>query len=306
MKRLTLYAIAGLALVAGFLSAPMSPILEAAARVIDSKLSVGESATRTSPTLADTLTIADPTGSISVRQIRSDTDVAYPFQTFEHRTTATGAAVSKYEWRIDSSGNLILHDDIAAADRITVGFTTGVVTFGVAPTFSALTATRVPFAGVAGALTDDADLTFVTDTLSATKVNTSGVQGAYATKTLVDAAAAAAFVKITMPSNSYIGGNIDYSVESSDATDFQARSGNLVFSAVSKVAAITCTVGTVTTAVEVIATSSGTLANTFSCADATGGVLNILTAADSSLTPTTLRIRYRVNTTNSGVTVAPQ
>jgi hypothetical protein len=164
----------------------------------------------------------------------------------------------------------------------------------------------VPFAGVAGALTDDADLTFATDTLSATKVNTSGVQGAYATKALVDAAAAAAFVKVTMPSDSYIGGNVEYSVEASDATDFQARSGVLAFSAVSKVAAITCTVATVSAAVEVVAVSAGTLANTFTCADGTGGLLELRAAADSSLTPTTLRIRYRVNTTNSGVTVTAQ
>ena len=43
--------------------------------------------------------------------------------------------------------------------------TSGVVTFG------SLTATRVPFAGVGGLLSDDADLTFVTDTLTATKVS---------------------------------------------------------------------------------------------------------------------------------------
>lgn len=37
-------------------------------------------------------------------------------------------------------------------------------------TVGSLTATRIPFAGVGGLLTDDADLTFVTDTLTATKV----------------------------------------------------------------------------------------------------------------------------------------
>lgn len=39
-----------------------------------------------------------------------------------------------------------------------------------APTFSALTSGRIPIAGTAGLLGDDADLTFATDTLSATKL----------------------------------------------------------------------------------------------------------------------------------------
>ena len=58
---------------------------------------------------------------------------------------------------------------------LTVAIVTSGAISGAAITSSVLTAGRVPIAGTAGLIGDDADLTFLTDTLSATKVATSNV-----------------------------------------------------------------------------------------------------------------------------------
>lgn len=58
---------------------------------------------------------------------------------------------------------------------LTVAIVTSGAISGAAITSSVLTAGRVPIAGTAGLIGDDADLTFVTDTLSATKIATSNV-----------------------------------------------------------------------------------------------------------------------------------
>jgi hypothetical protein len=128
-------------------------------------------------------------------------------------------------------------------------------------------------------------------------VQMAGIQGGYAAKTLVSGAAAAAFANVAVPAGSTAGGYIAYCYESTDSTDYQSRCGLIPFAAVAKATAITCTVGTVTSATEVVAVSAGTLTGTISCADATGNVLALKATSTSSLTLGTgyNRIRYRIS-----------
>ena len=114
------------------------------------------------------------------------------------------------------------------------------------------------------------------------------------------------FVKIAVPSGSFVGGVISYDLQATDATDYQDRAGFLPFSAVNKAGTITCAVGTPTSASEIVSLSTGTFTNTFACADATGNVLNLQATAVPSLTPGTLQIKYRVIMGNTTNTVTPQ
>lgn len=140
-------------------------------------------------------------------------------------------------------------------------------------------------------------------TLTNTQIQVAAIGGNNTAKALTESSATT-FVKITMTSGSRWVGNIVYSIEANDATDFQVRGGTVPVVAVDKAGVITCTVGTVGAATEVAAVSTGTLTNTFTCADATGNVLNILANATSSLTQTTLQIRYRVEQIGTNVITA--
>lgn len=126
-------------------------------------------------------------------------------------------------------------------------------------------------------------------------------------KTLTESSATS-FVQISVASGTATGGTITYEVEANDSTDFQSRSGILPFSVVNKGGTETCTVGTVTTATEVVALSSAaTLANTFTCDTSPTNGVNIQANAVSSLTQTTLRINYSVHLTGFATnTVTPQ
>lgn len=131
-----------------------------------------------------------------------------------------------------------------------------------------------------------------------------GTQGNATLKTLTESVATT-FVKVSVATGSFVSGAVDYGIEANDASDFQVRGGIIPFTAVNKAGTITCTVGTVGTATEVASVSTGTLTNTFTCADAGSGVLDLKANAVSSLTQTTLRIRYRVNVLGT-TTVAAQ
>lgn len=122
---------------------------------------------------------------------------------------------------------------------------------------------------------------------------TGGLQGNNTVKALTESSATT-FVKITMSSGSTASGDLIYAIEANDASDRQVRSGRIPWTAVDKAGTITCTVGTVGAATEVAAVSTGTLTNTFTCADAGSNVLDLKANAVSSLTQTTLQIRYRV------------
>lgn len=146
--------------------------------------------------------------------------------------------------------------------------------------------------------------TFTNMTTSGVVTNTGSVQGTATAKALTESSATI-FATLTVSSGSRVGGFVRYTIDADDGTDFQARSGYLPFSAVNKAGTITCTVGTVTSASEVVAVSSGTLTNTFTCADATGGVLNLLANATSSLTQTTLEIRPQVYVNGTSTVTYP-
>lgn len=116
------------------------------------------------------------------------------------------------------------------------------------------------------------------------------------TKTLTDNSATA-FVRLTMSSGSTIGGRVLYQVGATDATDFQSRSGLMVFSAVNKAGTITCTVSNplAISEEEVVAVSTGTLTNNgFTCADAGTNLLALSANMDSSLSGPTVTMKYTV------------
>lgn len=125
------------------------------------------------------------------------------------------------------------------------------------------------------------------------------------TKTLTESSATS-FVDVAVASGSFVGGKIEYTINANDASDFQARSGVLPFVAVNKGGTVTCTVGTVGAATEVVAVSAGTLTNTFTCADSTSNSVLLKANAVSSLTQTTLAIHYRVTISSGTATVTPQ
>lgn len=154
--------------------------------------------------------------------------------------------------------------------------------------------------------TDMSSPTITTPTLSgAITLSGSPAWKGTATAKALTESSATIFATVTVPSGGRIGGFVEYTIDADDATDFQARSGVLPFSAVNKAGTITCTVGTVSAATEVVAVSTGTLTNTFTCADATGNVMNLLANSVSSLTQTTLEIRPVVHVFGSATVTYP-
>ena len=115
-----------------------------------------------------------------------------------------------------------------------------------------------------------------------------------------------AFVRISCADDSSLGGVIHYAIYAKDAgNDMQLRTGSVNFAIVNKTggAGLTCGLGTVIN--EAVTTSSGTLTVTFD-ADVSGAdVADIRANAVSSLTETTLDIRYRVEIFGPSTTVTP-
>jgi hypothetical protein len=119
------------------------------------------------------------------------------------------------------------------------------------------------------------------------------------------AATPTGFVDIPVASDARIGGVIEYCVEADDGTDFQIESGLIKFAATNKA-------GTVSTAtptdcgapLQVL--DSGTLTVAFT-ATAGADKITINCDAASSLTETTLRIRFRphINSSTTAIPVAP-
>lgn len=135
------------------------------------------------------------------------------------------------------------------------------------------------------------------------------IQGNNAVKALTEGSATT-FVTITVPSNSSASGKIQYAIEANDATDYQNRSGELYFSAVNKAGTTTIQLfraqgsTTVDNTTDGVAVSAGTLTNTFTATDGGSGAVQIKANATSSLTQTTLQIRYRVEILNTN-TITP-
>ena len=134
-------------------------------------------------------------------------------------------------------------------------------------------------------------------------VSGASIQGARS-KTLTESAATS-FVTIGVASGSYVGGYVEYSIVSDDGVDYQCRSGILPFALVNKAGTETATIGTVTSATEVVAVSTGTLTNTFTADTTPTNGVSIQSNAVSSLTQTTLAIKYMVRITSGTAMVTP-
>ena len=115
---------------------------------------------------------------------------------------------------------------------------------------------------------------------------------------------ATAFVQVAAASGSCVGGRISYVIVADDSTDFQTRSGSVNFAIVNKAGTETITFGTVSS--EAAALSSGTLSVSFDGDTSPTNAVNLRANAVSSLTQTTLAIKYRVEIFGPAVTVTPQ
>jgi hypothetical protein len=114
-------------------------------------------------------------------------------------------------------------------------------------------------------------------------------------KTLTDNTATS-LVTFALTSGSMSGGTIQYLVESSDGTELQSESGSVVFSFVNKSASYTT--GVTPHDTQNVA-SSGTLAVTWDITTGTN-LVNVRVNANTSLTPTTLRITYVLTNLGQG------
>lgn len=95
----------------------------------------------------------------------------------------------------------------------------------------------------------------------------------------------------TLASGSAVGGTIEATIYSSDGTDFQTRSAVITYQAVNKAGTIT---SSVTVASETAAVSSGTLTGTWAVTNGSGKI-TITLNANSSLTPTSHYVVYRIH-----------
>jgi hypothetical protein len=119
---------------------------------------------------------------------------------------------------------------------------------------------------------------------------TTSIQGG-AVKTLTETSATG-FVTVAIPNSGGCAGYVDYTVFAADATNTQLKSGQLYFSAAATSGG-TVTAATISDVNTLNPVTSGTLSNTMT--QTTGAnLITLLANATSSLTQTTLEIRYRV------------
>jgi hypothetical protein len=116
------------------------------------------------------------------------------------------------------------------------------------------------------------------------------IQGG-AVKTLPETSATG-FVTVAIPNSGGCAGYVDYTVFAADATNTQLKSGQLYFSAAATSGG-TVTAATISDVNTLNPVTSGTLTNTMT--QTTGAnLITLLANATSSLTQTTLEVRYRV------------
>lgn len=127
-------------------------------KILDSRFCVGQSCT-VQNSVIPILGVADPTAGLFVTQVRSAPSATYPFLTFRQRTTANGSNVHAFTFDIDSSGNLNLKDTVAGITPLSIAATTGSPTWLTAPTFTALTASRLVVTDASKALASNGSIT---------------------------------------------------------------------------------------------------------------------------------------------------
>lgn len=121
-----------------------------------------------------------------------------------------------------------------------------------------------------------------TGTTQATPGDRLAVLGNYVALT---EATATAFARVNIPSNSVAGGSVNVTVQANDGTEFQARTLEFAWSAANKAGT---TDADISTPIEVVSISSGTLTVTITAVDAGSGNIDFKADATSSLTQTTL------------------
>jgi hypothetical protein len=118
-------------------------------------------------------------------------------------------------------------------------------------------------------------------------------------KNLVNNTATSLF-EIALPTLSMASGRILYQIDSTDGTDMQTHSGNISYSAVNKGGVYTEQISDDSGAGDSKAVSSGTLVDTWTILDGTNKI-TIQLKANSSLTPTILRVRYTLFSGSNGL-----
>ena len=101
---------------------------------------------------------------------------------------------------------------------------------------------------------------------------------------------------------------MEYTVQASDATDHQARSGRIQWAVVNKAGTETCTVSGASEAADssTVAVSAGTLTYAITADTTPTNGCNIQFNAVSSLTQTVLNIAYRITANGGTTTLTPQ
>ncbi len=105
---------------------------------------------------------------------------------------------------------------------------------------------------------------------------------------------------IALASGARVGGTIHYSIDVTDNTDHQVRTGSVDFAAVDKATTLTSQITENDT--QAVAVSAGTLTDAWSISDGTNAI-SIQVTADSSLTPTSMVIRFELSLFGSAATV---
>ena len=113
---------------------------------------------------------------------------------------------------------------------------------------------------------------------------------------------ATSFVEVDVAQGDSTLGEITYKIHANDATNIQVIGGRLRYSAVNEAGTVACTIADVGTAID--NTPTGTLTNTFSCAEDSADKVMLKANAVSSLTQTTLDIYYRIDSPDTD-TVTP-
>lgn len=152
-----------------------------------------------------------------------------------------------------------------------------------------------------------ADPTFITHTSVQDTTQYWGDSVAYgaggATKTLTESSATAA-VRIPVAALTGTGGRIEYTIYAADATDNAVRSGSIGFAVVAKGTTETCTLSGASEAADgsvLAASSASTLTYAITCDTTPANAVDIAFNAVSSLTQTTLQIRYKVRLYGPGL-----
>jgi len=120
-------------------------------------------------------------------------------------------------------------------------------------------------------------------------------------KTLVDATPTA-IADIAVASNTITGGTLQYTIEAIEGANRQALRGTVEFSAVNEGGTETCLLST---PVEIEVSPTGTLTNAVTCTTAGSNAITLNLNADTSLTPTTFRVTWKLSLDGGTGVVSP-